>query len=174
MSVFKRCGWLLVLTLFISVSHAEELSSESVAERNSERARAHSVDLSLNTSLSINEPYMRMNINGRHFDIQLNDTPTASALMEQLPLTLAMSDLHRNEKYAQLPRPLPTDSVRPGVINNGDVMLYGTDTLVVFYSTFNSSYSYTPLGKVVDTSGLTDALGEGRVSITFSMQQPHH
>lgn len=38
-------------------------------------------------------------------------------------------------------------------------MLYGTRTLVVIYATFNSSYSYTPLGRVDDPANLSQALG---------------
>jgi hypothetical protein len=47
-------------------------------------------------------------------------------------------------------------------------MLYGADTLVVFYSTFDSSYSYTRLGRVNDPAGLAQALGRRGVRVVFS------
>ena len=55
-----------------------------------------------------------------------------------------------------------------GTVRNGDLMLYGADTLVVFYSTFQSSYSYTRLGRVDDPSDLRQALGPRGVRVVFS------
>jgi hypothetical protein len=49
-------------------------------------------------------------------------------------------------------------------------MLYGTHTVVVFYATFDSAYSYTRLGQVDDPAGLPQALGQRRASVTFSIQ----
>jgi hypothetical protein len=86
-----------------------------------------------------------------------------------------MSELNGNEKYAGLPKALPADASRPGTIRNGDLMLYGTDTLVIFYSTFQSSYSYTRLGQVDGPSDLPQALGRRGVRVVFSKeneQQP--
>ena len=64
-------------------------------------------------------------------------------MIEQTSLTVDMSELSGNEKHAELPKALPTSASRPGVIRTSDVMLYGSTTLVLFYETFNSSYSYT-------------------------------
>ena len=86
----------------------------------------------------------------------------------QLPLTLDMSELDGNEKHADLPKPLPANARRPGTIRNGHLMLYGGDTLVVFYQTFQSSYSYTRLGRVDDPSDLAQALGPRGVPVLFS------
>ena len=79
-----------------------------------------------------------------------------------------MGDLNGNEKYASLPKRLPTDASRPGTIRTGDLMLYGADTLVVFYLTFDSPYAYTRLGRVDDPTDLTETLGRGNVRIVFS------
>jgi hypothetical protein len=111
---------------------------------------------------------MWMTVGERRFALTLADTAAARALAAQLPLTLDMSELNGNEKHASLPNALPANASRPGTIRNGDLMLYGTDTLVVFYLTFNSSYSYTRLGRVDDPAGLPQALGPGSVSVVFS------
>jgi hypothetical protein len=106
---------------------------------------------------------------GEHrFSITLTDNAAARAFAAQLPLTLDMSELNGNEKHAELPEALPTNASRPGTIRNGDLMLYGSTTLVVFYETFNSSYSYTRLGRVNDPDGLSQALGRGSVRVVFA------
>ncbi|CAN7743077.1 cyclophilin-like fold protein [Variovorax sp. LjRoot178] len=114
------------------------------------------------------ESRMWMTIGERRFAITLADTEAARAFAAMLPLTIDMPDLNSNEKHAKLPKALPTNTIRPGTIRNGDLMLYGSQTLVVFYLTFDSNYSYTRLGRVDDPADLARALGSGTVRITFS------
>ena len=111
---------------------------------------------------------MWMTIGERRFALTLADTEAARALATLLPFEINMAELNGNEKHADLPKSLPTNPSRPGTIRNGDILLYGSDTLVVFYLTFNSSYSYTRLGRVDDPSGLREAVGKGSVRIKFS------
>lgn len=113
------------------------------------------------------ESHMWMTVGERRFAITLTDNAAARAFAEQLPLTLDMSELNGNEKHAELPKALPTNASRPGTIRNGDLMLYGTNTLVVFYSTFSSPYSYTRLGRVDDPVGLAEALDSRGVRVVF-------
>ena len=81
-----------------------------------------------------------------------------------------MNDLNGNEKHAELPKALPAKASRPGTIRNGDLMLYGSETLVVFYVTFDSAYSYTRLGRVDEPAGLAQALGPRAVRVVFSKE----
>ena len=111
---------------------------------------------------------MWMTVGDRRFAITLADNAAARAFAAMLPLTLDMAELNGNEKYASLPKALPENASRPGTIRNGDLMLYGADTLVVFYRTFTSSYSYTPLGQVDDPASMSQALGKRSVPIIFS------
>ena len=111
---------------------------------------------------------MWMTVGEHRFAISLADTAAARAFSAVLPLTLDMGELNGNEKHARLPQALPATASRPGTIRNGDVMLYGTDTLVVFYLTFESSYSYTRIGHVNDPAGLEQVLGQSSVRIVFS------
>jgi hypothetical protein len=111
---------------------------------------------------------MWMTIDTQRFAVTLEDNPTARAFVQLLPATLEMAELNGNEKHASLPRSLPTNAVRPGTIRTGDVMLYGNETLVVFYETFRSSYSYTRIGRVTESAGLAQALGPGNQRVAFT------
>ncbi|NMG76230.1 hypothetical protein GPA25_15820 [Aromatoleum diolicum] len=122
-------------------------------------------------SVKPEESRMWMTVGERRFAITLTDNPTARAFAVQLPLTLDMAELNGNEKHADLPKALPMNASRPGTIRNGDLMLYGSNTLVVFYLTFDSSYSYTRLGRVDDPAGLAQALGRRGVRVLFSKDQ---
>lgn len=101
------------------------------------------------------------------YSAKLYDNEAAQALAAQLPLTLDMNELNGNEKYYYLTDSLPANSGIPAGINTGDLMLYGSDCLVLFYKSFSTSYSYTPLGRVDDPEGLAQTLGSGGVQITF-------
>jgi hypothetical protein len=111
---------------------------------------------------------MWMTIGEHRFAVTLADTAAARAFAAQLPLALKMDELNGNEKHATLPKGLPSSASRPGTLRNGDLMLYGTDTLVVFYVTFDSPYSYTRIGRVDDPAGIPRAVGSRDVQIRFS------
>ncbi|WP_159456352.1 flavodoxin [Intestinibacillus massiliensis] len=113
---------------------------------------------------------LTISVDGKDFTAVLEENALARALAERLPLTVSMGELNGNEKYHYLPESLPTDPERPGTIQAGDLMLYGSDCLVLFYKSFPSSYSYTRLGQITDPAGLAEAVGGGAVEVTFRMQ----
>ena len=113
---------------------------------------------------------MWMTVGTQRFGATLEDSPTARAFVQLLPATFEMAELNGNEKHASLPRSLPADAVRPGTIRTGDLMLYGKDTLVVFYKTFSSPYSYTRIGRIEDAAPLEQALRSGNPRVAFTVQ----
>jgi hypothetical protein len=115
------------------------------------------------------QPRMWMTVGTQRFAVALEDNPTTRALLQLLPIALDMEELNGNEKHARLPRSLPTRAARPGTIRAGDVLLYGENTLVVFYKTFSSSYSYTRIGRIEESTGLAQALGPGNPRVTLTV-----
>lgn len=107
---------------------------------------------------------------GQHaFAVNLDDNPAAQELRNLLPLTLTMDDLHHNEKYATLPKKLSQNDTAVQRIEAGDVLLWQGDTIVVFYESFATPYSYTRLGKISDNSALKTALDKGSVTVSFGL-----
>ena len=104
---------------------------------------------------------MKVIINDQEYTLNLEDNKTTRELVNMLPLELNMNELNGNEKYVYLDKNLPTNSTNPKTINKGDVMLYGDDCLVIFYKTFNTSYSYTKIGHI---DNLND-LGNGSIKV---------
>lgn len=104
------------------------------------------------------------------FSGELYHNDTAEAFAKQLPMTLVMKELNGNEKYSFLSESFPTDPRVLEQIRQGDLMLYGSDCLVLFYETFSSSYSYTALGHVDDSEGLSQTLESGNVQVSFSLE----
>jgi hypothetical protein len=113
---------------------------------------------------------IKITVNSQTFTATLLDNNSTKAFKEMLPMTVEMTELNRNEKYIRLPENLPANASNPGTIRAGDLMLYGSNTVVIFYEGLNTSYSYTRLGKIDDSTGLRNALGTGNVTVTFEME----
>ena len=112
---------------------------------------------------------LKITIGPVSFNATLENNETAKAFKRLLPMTVDMSELHGNEKYYYLSNGLPTASSNPGTIRTGDLMLYGSTCVVLFYETFSTSYTYTRLGRITNPSGLASALGSGGVNVTFEI-----
>ena len=93
-------------------------------------------------------------INEKEYVIDMEDNETANAFINMLPKEFNMNELNGNEKYIYLDDTLPTNSSNPKRINAGDVMLYGNNCLVIFYKSFDTSYSYTKIGHINDLPDL--------------------
>jgi hypothetical protein len=113
---------------------------------------------------------IHLQVGSKTFTAKVFDNESVQTLLAKLPITITMIELNGNEKYYQLPNRLPTNSEDVRTIKSGDLMLYGSDTLVLFYKSFTTSYSYTRLGYVEEVAGLEQAFGGGSVQVAFSVR----
>ena len=150
---------LIVICLFIAVG-CNSKKDETNNQNNSTNQQE-----SNNKSNNSNEVIKSVKaiINRKEYVINLEDNETANSFANLLPQELNMSELNGNEKYIYLDTTLPTNSSNPKRINAGDVMLYGNNCLVIFYKSFDTSYSYTRIGHIDDLPNL----GNGNITVKF-------
>lgn len=109
-------------------------------------------------------------VEGTPFPATFADNSGAQALRDLLAegdITIEMSDYAGFEKVGPLGQSLPTSNSQT-TTQAGDIVLYQGNQIVIFYD--SNSWSYTRLGRIVDLTGWTEALGSGAVSVTFSLQ----
>lgn len=151
----------------------QDIVQEDSPEENQDDNQEASQDDNQGNDTDNNNDNMERNITitvgGKAFPAVLEDNEAAAAFAAMLPVTLQMSELNGNEKYFYLDSPLPAHSTRPGTINEGDLMLYGSSCVVLFYETFRSGYSYTRLGRIANPDGLAEAVGDGSVQVHFEV-----
>lgn len=110
---------------------------------------------------------MKLTANNTTFTVTLADNDAARAIGALLPFTTSMNDLNGNEKYCYLSQNLPTSATSAGTIHAGDLMLFGSNCLVLFYETFSTSYAYTRIGRVDRAETLASVVGSGSINIKF-------
>ena len=117
--------------------------------------------------IKVGEKEMTIEVNGQQFQVELLKNETAAALAKMLPMILYMEELNENEKYYYMDASLPTATENIGTIQNGDIMLYGSDCLVLFFKTFDTSYTYTRIGHIEEAEEFAAALNSGTVEVRF-------
>ena len=106
---------------------------------------------------------IKVNINNKTYNLSLENNNTVKEFINLLPQEFNMTELNGNEKYVYLDNSLTTNASNIKRINKGDVMLYGDDCLVIFYKSFDTSYSYTKIGHI---DNLED-LGNSTIKVKF-------
>jgi hypothetical protein len=148
----------LIMSLLWVQAYACNQNSHPAAENNS------------NNTIIADTMKIKITIGDKFFTSTVHNNATTTALKAKLPLTINMKELNGNEKYFDLPDNLPANASNPGTIQIGDLMLYGSNTLVLFYKSFSTSYNYTRLARIDNPSGLAAALGSDNVTVKFEVQ----
>ena len=162
-------GLLIVIIILVGVFIIINLKDDD-SDNSNNNDNKQETDINTNEEVDGDDLSMKINltINGNNFTATLEDNETTRELLNRLPLELNMSELNGNEKYYYFDDSLPTNSYRPGSINTGDIMLYGNDCLVIFYESFNTTYSYTRIGRIDNANNLDKVVGSGSVNVRIS------
>jgi len=115
-------------------------------------------------------PKLAITVGDKTFVATLLDHATARAFTALLPMSVTMEELNGNEKFYRLPSNLPAQASIPPSIRAGELMLYGSTTLMLLYESFSTPYSYTKIGQVDDAAGLKRALGSESATVAFDVQ----
>lgn len=111
---------------------------------------------------------INVQIGDKTFSATLADTAAARELGEMLreePLTVGLSDYGGFEKVGPLGRSL-TAADSQTTTAAGDIVLYNSDQIVMFYG--SNSWSYTRLARIDDLTGWEEALGGGSITAVFT------
>ena len=115
---------------------------------------------------------MRMKIGSTAVQVTWEENEAVDALREivkEAPLTVSMTMYGGFEQVGPLGVTLPSNDVDT-VTDAGDIVLYNSNMMVVFYGT--NSWPYTRLGHVADKSAaeMSELLSNGDVQITLSFE----
>ena len=104
------------------------------------------------------------------FSATLEENEAVTMFVEMMwenPVVIQMSDYSGFEKVGPLGTSLPASNSQT-TTHAGDIVLYNGNQIVIFYG--SNSWSYTRLGHIDDLTGWEEALGNGDVTVTFSLE----
>ena len=158
----KRIGfalWAVVLVLCLAAcstaSHPSPTSTISPESKEDTTVDTHTFYLT---------------VEGVTFPATFADNQGAEALADLLtdgPLTLSLEDYGGFEKVGPLGTTL-TRNDESITTQPGDVILYQGNQITIYYGT--NTWNFTRLATIDDPTDLQTKLGEGTVSVTFSLE----
>ena len=160
---------LVKILCLASCAWALSACSQSSPSAQPPQAAAPTIHPGDQTKPNMNPTHLNITIGALVFTATLEDNPSTAAFKAMLPLKINMSELNRKEKFYDLSSPLPVNARPFDTIESGALMLYGDNTLVLFYTHFANTYTYTKLGQVNNPLGLAEALGKGDAVVAFDL-----
>lgn len=176
----KRVLSAVILVMLILSGCAAQSQSERITEAFSESTEGKSSTVMNETETETEtetkndmstEQKIKITVGSKTFTATLENNASAKELVERMPFTVNMQELNGNEKYYQFPDSFPSDPSSFDTIKAGDLMLYQSDYLVVFYENHSTTYDYTRLGVIDNADGLAEALGSGSAQVTFEVAE---
>ena len=103
--------------------------------------------------------------------IKMEDNSSAQAFNDLLQggdLTIDMHDYGNFEKVGSIGTDLPRNDKRIRT-KPGDVILYQGNQITIYYDV--NEWNFTLLGRVQNTAGLKEVLGNDKVTVRFSLER---
>lgn len=169
----KIITFLVTLTLIISLSACGKSNNSSVQPTTDEPSTTITTPSDDNQTIKEDETAnmeLTLKINDIEVDVIWADNDSVKALknLAKDGLTINMSKYGGFEQVGSIGSTLPSSDTRI-TTNPGDIVLYSSNQLVIFYG--SNTWSYTKLGYInLSKSELTDLLGDEDVVITFDLK----
>ena len=146
---------IVIMAIIIRLMHPRAYDPVAIGEEK----------FTLDDSVEIEENVMKININNEEYVINVENETLMEELFNSLPEKFTMTELNGNEKYYYLNSNMKNaNSEAVGQVQKGDVMLFGSDCLVIFYDSFETEFRYTILGHLCDK----EYLGKGNVDVSIT------
>ena len=165
-----RVFCLLLAALSLSACVSGEIPDSSDAPQTEvSQPSATPPSQSTQTQPGQEESTLKITVNGQELLATFADNSSAREFQELLaqgPLSVEMADYGGFEKVGALGTTLTRNDTQI-TTQPGDVILYQGNQITIYYGT--NSWNFTRLARIDDPSGLQEKLGDGTVSVTFSL-----
>ena len=151
---------------------SSNISGMNDPARPSEQADAEEPTTEETGTEEVKAKMLRMMIGNTAVAVDWENNESVEALKAQCenePLVIQMSMYGGFEQVGPIGSRLPSNDAQT-TTSAGDIVLYSSDQIVVFYG--SNSWAYTKLGHITDqdASGMAGLLSNGNVTITISME----
>ena len=155
---------IIVMAIIIKLMHPRAYDPVSVGGGDPSKIPTIT-NTNANTNTKEEENVMKININSEKYVINVENEALMEEIYNALPETFTMNELNGNEKYYYLNSTMKNaNSEAVGQVQKGDVMLFGSDCLVIFYDSFETEFRYTKIGHIDNLGNIGSSNVE--VSIT--------
>ena len=139
---------IIVMAIIIKLMHPRAYDPVSVGGGDPSKIPTIT-NTNANTNTKEEENVMKININSEKYIINVENEALMEEIYNALPETFTMNELNGNEKYYYLNSTMKNaNSEAVGQVQKGDVMLFGSDCLVIFYDSFETEFRYTKIGHI--------------------------
>ena len=148
----------------IDIQEENKMEEEAVKTNSEER-------VAKDGAVMQTEMKMNVKIGDYNFTATLENNTAVEELLDMLkdgPITIQMDDYSGFEKVGPLERSLTTSNSQIAT-SAGDIVLYNGNNIVMFYG--SNSWNYTRIGKIDDLSEWEKALGNGSITVVFTLAE---